>query len=202
MGALVKWLFPGARSAREKAARIRERLEAEAEKGDELKRREAALGERSVDATVAGDEETAEELRERRLRLRLEREDHEAAGERLLEELAEVLPAALEEEARAAAEAAWRRKAAAEAAGRELAEAVEAVVQGPARRFVEAYEAAVEAARRASELERKLAEEHEVEAGIDRPRHVDRRIREAAPRGWRALEALRRHDASRAWPTP
>lgn len=183
-------------------ARLATREAALAERAKALREEVEEMADRGAEAVAGGDDEKAEALREGRLRRRLELEDVEAAGEQIQAARAELAPEVARDEAEAAAERAWRAKDRAEAAGRELAEAVEAVVQGPAARFVTAYEAAVEAARRASELERELAEEHGVDAGIDRPRHVDRRIREAAPRGWRALEALRRHDASRAWPTP
>lgn len=184
-------LFPGGASARDRAEQLRERLEEEGERLEELERQEAALRERSASATVAGDEEEAADLRERRLRLRLEAEDRAAARERLEAELEEIEPVALEEEAREAAEDAWSKLATAKARAAGLEEALEAVVAGPGAELAAAYRTMLAAARRAGELERELGREHGVELDLDRPTRVDRQLQQAERRGWRALELLR-----------
>lgn len=190
----IRDLLPGGASARDRDERLRERLEEEADRLEELDRREAALQEKSVSATVAGDEEEAADLREQRLRLRLEIEDREAARERIREELEEVEPAALEEEAREVTEKGWNRLATAKARAADLEDAMEAVVAGPGAELAEAYRRMLAAARRAAELERELEEEHGVALDLDRPTRVDRRLRQGERRGWRALELLRKWD--------
>lgn len=189
--------FPGGASARDRADRLRGRLEQEGDRLEDLQRREADLRERSVSATVAGDEDEADDLRERRLRLRLEIEDREAAVERLEEELADVLPAALAEEHRAAVERHHSARARAETAAADLLDAVEALIAGPAARLAAAYRAFIAAARRAGELERELAEEHDAETDVTTPSRVDRRFQDANRDAWAALEKLREFNSRR-----
>lgn len=183
-------------------ARLAEREAALAERAKALRKQVGELAARAADAVASGDEERAEALREDRLRRRLELEDVEAAGERVQDARAELAPEVARDEAEEAAESAWRALARARAAAGELEEALEAAIQGPAARLVQAYRSAADASSRALELERELAEEHGMDVEIDRPRRVDHKLREAEPRGMRGLEALRRYDASRNWPEP
>lgn len=184
-------------SAAEKDALLEEReaeLEAELER---LRRRFEAAKERSVEATAAGDGETAGDGRRERVELELKRKDLRAALEAVRERRATLRPEVLLEEAREEATRSRRALDAALEAARDLGDAADRLLIREVATLRKAYAEAREASGRAREIRRELENEHGIAISVGEPHGLDDHLRSAAWNGVAALDALREYEASR-----
>lgn len=186
-----------ANSARGRDRMLREREEELGQEIRDARRRLEALERETVEAHAAGEEAAAQEGRERRIRLRQELEDAEAARERVRETREELAPAVLREEAREEARAAREALEEAQQGVRELRKAADRLLRDHVVPLAAAYDRAVAGARRVHELDLEMREAHGERLDVGAPSNIDRTLKRESPDGWRAWQAMAEYHDSR-----